>query len=103
MTTSVGTTGLRIVMSESAIALDAIVVTGQSIASERRTIGNSVATINAADQQLLAPSQDLSSMLNGRAPGVLFQASQGVVGAGGADPDPRHEQHIPEQRAADLH
>ncbi len=83
VTTSVGTTGLRVVMSESAIALDAIVVTGQSIASERRTIGNSVATINAADQQLLAPSQDLSSMLNGRAPGVLFQASQGVVGAGG--------------------
>ena len=83
VTTEVGTTGLRVVMGESAIALDEIVVTGQSIATERRSIGNAVATINAADQQLLTPSLDLSTMLNARAPGVVFQASQGVAGGGG--------------------
>ena len=83
VTTQVGTVGLRVVMGESAIALDEIVVTGQSIATERRSIGNAVATINAADQQLLTPSLDLSTMLNARAPGVVFQASQGVAGGGG--------------------
>ncbi|MGH7458145.1 MAG: carboxypeptidase-like regulatory domain-containing protein, partial [Longimicrobiaceae bacterium] len=44
----VGATDLRIALSETAIELDEVVVTGTAGAVERRSIGNAVSTIDAA-------------------------------------------------------
>src|ERR1051326_3526294 len=55
---TVGETAARIELTEQAINLGEIVVTGTAGGQEKRTIGNSVATVRAADMQELAPAPD---------------------------------------------
>ena len=79
---TVGTDGLRIFLTESPIELNALVVTGQAGAVERRAIGNSVSTIPAADEVRAASVGDLGSLINGRAPGVVVTSGTGRAGSG---------------------
>jgi len=64
-----------------AIGLDAIVVTGTGVATERRKLGNTIATIDA-NQLTTAPVQNVSEMLAAREPGVSILPSGGLTGEG---------------------
>ena len=79
---AVGTEGVRLVLSETPLELNALVVTGQAGAVEKRAIGNAVATINAADQVQASAVGDMGSLINGRAPGVVVTGGTGRAGAG---------------------
>jgi TonB-linked SusC/RagA family outer membrane protein len=81
-TARVGATDVRIAMSESALALDEIVVAGTVGGQERRAIGNSIATVNAAEVAATAPVRTVDDLLNGRAAGVVVLPGTGMVGAG---------------------
>ena len=77
-----GTDGVRILMSEAPIELNALVVTGTAGAVEKRAIGNSVSTIAAADQVQAAAVGDMGALINGRAPGVIVTGGTGRAGTG---------------------
>jgi TonB-linked SusC/RagA family outer membrane protein len=64
------------------VSLDEVVITGTAGAEQRRSVGNSVATINAADQLAKSASITLTSLLAARAPGVNVLSTTGRVGAG---------------------
>jgi TonB-dependent SusC/RagA subfamily outer membrane receptor len=67
-------------LQQSAIGLDEIVVTGTVGRQTKRSIGNSVSTIKAADVTEVAPIQNVNQLLQGRSPGVNLLAASGVVG-----------------------
>ncbi|MGH7629995.1 MAG: TonB-dependent receptor domain-containing protein [Gemmatimonadales bacterium] len=78
----VGSSDVRLELSEAAVALDELIVTGTVGEVERRAIGNSVTKVDVARQLALAPVPDLTSLINGRAPGVVVIPGSGQVGAG---------------------
>jgi len=79
---TVGRTDLRILLTEQLTSLSEVVVTGTAEPVERRAIGNSVTKIDAATVQQVAPAADISSLLNGRAPGVVLSGGSGAIGSG---------------------
>jgi TonB-linked SusC/RagA family outer membrane protein len=81
-TARVGETGVRIMLEESAVALDELVVTGQPGGTQRRAIGNSIATVRAADAVAVAPIRSMQELINGRAAGVVIMPGTGMVGSG---------------------
>ncbi len=82
-TVQIGTGGIRLRMARAAIALDAIVVTGTAAGVQQaRAIGNTVSKIQVSELLEYAPIPDVSSMLNGRAPGVVVTPGTGQVGGG---------------------
>jgi TonB-dependent starch-binding outer membrane protein SusC len=68
-------------LSQAAIELDALVVTGTPGATQKRTLGNSMSNINAAQIADAAPITTVAQMLTGRTPGLTVMPSTGVVGA----------------------
>jgi len=82
VTARVGDTGIRILLEESAIALDELVVTGQPGGTARRAIGNSIATVNAANVVGTAALKSMQELINGRAPGVVIMPGTGMIGSG---------------------
>lgn len=68
-------------LEQTAIALDQIVVTGAGVATERRKLGNSIATIDPTSLEN-APVNDFSQLLAGREPGVVALPSSGATGEG---------------------
>jgi TonB-linked SusC/RagA family outer membrane protein len=78
----VGATDLELVMSEAAVELNELVVTGTVGAEQRRSVGNSVATVSAAEIQDVSPARDITGLLNGKAPGISVVQGTGTVGAG---------------------
>lgn len=78
----VGTTDLRVTMSERAIELSQVVVTGVAGVAERRAIGNAVSTVNVAEVTATQPVRSFQDLLTGRASGVSVVASSGQVGTG---------------------
>ena len=78
----IGSANLRLEMTKVVVALDQLIVTGTAGEVERRAIGNSVTTLDAERQLELAPAPDVTSLINGRAPGVLVMPGSGQVGAG---------------------
>src|SRR5947209_16904623 len=68
-------------LKQSAIGLDVVVVTGTGVETEKRKLGNTVATINAAALQN-APVTNLSEMLAAREPGISVLPSGGLTGEG---------------------
>ena len=78
------TATVNVQVTESAIGLDEIVVTGTSGRGQaKRTLGNSVSSVNAAAiTEVGAPIQDVRQLIQGRTPGVTMMNSSGVVGAG---------------------
>ena len=77
-----GQTDLRVLLREAAVRLDEIVVTGQPEATERRAVGNSIATIDAPAALELSGAGDVGKLINGRAAGVTILPNSGRVGAG---------------------
>jgi TonB-linked SusC/RagA family outer membrane protein len=67
-------------LQQSAIGLDEIVVTGTAGRTTKRSIGNSVGSIKAADITEAAPINNVQQLLQGRTPGLTLFASSGVVG-----------------------
>ena len=68
-------------LSETALELDELVVTGTPGASSRREIGNSVGTVRAATIEN-TPSQSLTEILNGQTTGIQQWRNEGQVGGG---------------------
>jgi TonB-linked SusC/RagA family outer membrane protein len=81
-TARVGDEDLRITLTEAPAILNQVIVTGTAAPVEKRAIGNAVARIEASDVQSLAPAQDLTSLINGRAAGVVLTQGSGAIGAG---------------------
>ena len=76
-----GAVELDFALSPTAIALDELVVTGAGVVTEKRKLGNSVATINTASLEN-APVSDFSQLIAGREPGVVALPSSGYTGEG---------------------
>ena len=78
----VGSTDIQVALSESAIELDEVVVTGTAGGQQKRAIGNSVATVDAAEVTEAAPVRTVQDLINGRAAGVVVMPGTGMVGSG---------------------
>ena len=81
-TVRVGDVAVRIGLTEAAVSLDQIVVTGTVGGTQKRALGNSVAQIKAADIVANSNVQDVQSLINGRAAGVVVTPGSGMVGSG---------------------
>jgi len=68
-------------LTPSSIDLSEVVVTGTGGPVEKRTLGNTIATINAASLEN-APIQSFSDLLQGREPGMVALPSGGLTGEG---------------------
>ncbi|HET7275356.1 MAG TPA: SusC/RagA family TonB-linked outer membrane protein [Longimicrobiaceae bacterium] len=68
-------------LSQSAIALDEVVVTGTAGGTQMRAIGNAVSSIDAAEITEVAPVTDMQELLVGRTPGLNIMSSSGQAGA----------------------
>ena len=82
-TVRVGATDLRLTLSEVAVELNDVVVTGTAEATERRALGNAVTTVSAPEVMERGSVGSVHQLLNGRAPGVVVEPGSGVVGGGG--------------------
>jgi TonB-linked SusC/RagA family outer membrane protein len=71
-------------LTRSALQLDQVVVTGTPGATEKRAVGNAIATVDAASIVPSSPSTDISGLLNARAAGVTTLSQSGLIGAGSA-------------------
>jgi TonB-dependent starch-binding outer membrane protein SusC len=69
-------------LRETAISLDELVVTGTAGATERRRLGNTISTIDAADVTTNQPIASMDELLQGRASGVSVLQTSGTVGTG---------------------
>jgi TonB-linked SusC/RagA family outer membrane protein len=78
----VGDLAVRIVLTEAAVELDQVVVTGTGIGERRRSLGNTVATIDAAQELERSAAPNLATLLQSRAPGVIIAPNSGRVGSG---------------------
>ena len=78
----VGQQDVAINLTTNPAALDAIVVTGQPGAAQRREIGNAVGVINASDVVATAPIIDTQGLLNGRTASLVVMPTSGQVGTG---------------------
>ena len=79
--TAGGTAQHDIPLEHTAIALDELVVTGAGVVTEKRKLGNTIATINTAAVEN-APVSDFSQLIAGREPGVVALPSSGYTGEG---------------------
>jgi TonB-linked SusC/RagA family outer membrane protein len=68
-------------MTQTAIALEQIVVTGAGVATERKKLGNTIASIDASQLED-APISSFSDMIQGREPGLVGLPSSGSTGEG---------------------
>jgi TonB-dependent SusC/RagA subfamily outer membrane receptor len=78
----VGATDVRVVMTERALELNQVVVTGTAGVAERRAVGNAVSNVNAAEVTATQPVRNFQDLLTGRAAGVSVVGSSGQVGSG---------------------
>ncbi len=69
-------------LTVTAIELDQIVVTGTGVATEKRKLGNSIATVDVAELED-KPITSFSDMLQGREPGVVGLMGAGDTGSSG--------------------
>jgi TonB-linked SusC/RagA family outer membrane protein len=74
-------TDLRIAMRSDPLQLEAVVVTGQATAIEKRNLPNAVATVSA-DEVSRVSSQSVEHALQGKVPGAVIQTNSGAPGGG---------------------
>ncbi len=70
-------------LRQAASTLDAVVVTGTGGAVEKRTLGNSITTIDAADATSKASIMNMTELLQAKAPGVTILPGSGAPGTAG--------------------
>ena len=81
-TVRVGSTDLQFAMSERALELNKVVVTGTAGVTQKREVGTSVAQVNVAEVTAKQVTPSVDALLNGRAAGVAILPGTGMVGAG---------------------
>jgi len=69
-------------ISEEALQLDEIIITGTPGGTQRRAIGNAVATVGVADVVQDVSISGVQDLLTGRSPGIQFTRLTGNVGQG---------------------
>ncbi|HXV85720.1 MAG TPA: TonB-dependent receptor, partial [Gemmatimonadales bacterium] len=69
-------------LAAAAMQLDEVVVTGQPGRTEKRTLGNAVSKIDAANVAEAGVVADVQDLLTGRTPGLTVIANSGQAGAG---------------------
>jgi len=79
-----GTSIVDFSMSEDALQLEAVIVTGTPGGTQQRAVGNVVGRVDAADIASVAEINTFQDMLSGREPGVEFTRASGNVGTGSA-------------------
>jgi TonB-linked SusC/RagA family outer membrane protein len=78
----VGDTDVRVTLTEAAVELNQVVVTGTAGAQQMRELGNSVGNVDAADVVEKTAARNVQQLLNGRVPGVFVAPATGMVGSG---------------------
>jgi TonB-linked SusC/RagA family outer membrane protein len=81
ITVTVGSTQQDVQMRPDILGLDEIVVTGASGETERRQLGNAVATVGG-DELSNGGATDLTAALSGKVPGALIQQTSGSPAGG---------------------
>ncbi len=81
-TVRVGSTDLQFAMSERALELNKVIVTGTAGVTQKREVGTSVAQVNVAEVTAKQVTPSVDALLNGRAAGVAILPGTGMVGAG---------------------
>jgi TonB-dependent starch-binding outer membrane protein SusC len=76
-----GQTEIRVAMRSDPLQLEAVVVTGQATAVERRNLPNAVSTVSA-DEVARVSSQSVEHALQGKIPGAVIQTNSGAPGGG---------------------
>lgn len=71
---------LDFVLTEEALLLDEIVVTGTAGGSQRRAVGNVVSQVDVAAITAVAPITQIEDLLQGRTPGVVLAPANGAGG-----------------------
>jgi TonB-linked SusC/RagA family outer membrane protein len=69
-------------LNASPFSLEEIVITGTAGGEQRRTLGNSVAIIDASTELQRSAAPSLTALLNARAPGAIITPGSGRIGAG---------------------
>lgn len=82
VTARVGQTDFLVALVSSPASLEAMVVTGQPGATQKRELGNAIGVINASDVVATAPILSMQGLLNGRTPGLVVLPTSGQVGTG---------------------
>jgi TonB-dependent starch-binding outer membrane protein SusC len=77
------TDSLNFTLSRAVVNLAEVVVTGTGGAVEKRTLGNSLTSVNASEISKVAPIATFQEMLQGRAAGVNMVPAGGTIGSGG--------------------
>ena len=67
-------------ITEAALQLDAVIVTGTPGGTQRRALGNVVSRVDVADISI-APAVSMEQVLQSRVPGVTLHVGSGMVGA----------------------
>jgi TonB-linked SusC/RagA family outer membrane protein len=75
-----GSTTVNLSMSESATALDAVVVTGAVGDTRRRAIGNAVSTVNVSDVIGKSSVGNVTEVLQSKVPGLTLMPGSGEAG-----------------------
>jgi TonB-linked SusC/RagA family outer membrane protein len=82
ITVTGGLATIDFTLTQTVTALDAIVVTGTTEGTQRRSIGNTVTSISTAELVDRTPPTSVTALLNGRAAGVTVVGGTGAVGSG---------------------
>src|SRR5688572_12754752 len=69
-------------MSEQALGLDEIIVTGTAGGTQRRAIGNTVSQVSVSEVAQTVAINSMQGLLSGRTPGITFARQGGGLGAG---------------------
>jgi TonB-linked SusC/RagA family outer membrane protein len=75
-------TSVELRMTETAIALDEIVVTGTAGDTRRKAIGNAVTSVNVGQVLDRAPVRTITEVLQARTPGLTLIPGSGTAGTG---------------------
>src|SRR5690606_21101184 len=67
-------------MTQDALRLDALVVTGVAGGTQRKAVGNVVTSMDVSSLKQTAPVVTAEQVLGQRAPGVIVMPSSGAVG-----------------------
>src|ERR1051326_99241 len=81
-TVRVGNTNLQFAMSERALELNQVIVTGTAGGEQKRELGTSVDQVKVSDVTAKQVVPSVDALLNGRAAGVAVLPGTGMVGAG---------------------
>ena len=69
-------------LEAAAYSLEQVVVTGTAGGEQRRSLGNSVAVIDASDALAQSAAPDLTALISSRAPGTIVTPGTGRIGSG---------------------